>query len=77
MTDPVGVTEDPRPVLMIGDEPEDDTAELIRLRGEAKVMRGLLGECADVLETICTDDAEEADELTALLSAIGRALEAA
>lgn len=30
MTDPVGVTEDPRPVLMMGDEP-DTVAELMRL----------------------------------------------
>jgi uncharacterized spore protein YtfJ len=74
---PAGVACDPRSVLMMGDEPEDDSAELIRLRGEAKVLRALLGECADVLETICTDDQDEAEELTALLAAIAGATQGA
>lgn len=32
MTDPVGVTADPRPVLMMGDEPEDDSSDAARYR---------------------------------------------
>lgn len=32
MTDPVGVTADPRPVLMMGDEPPDDAADAARYR---------------------------------------------
>jgi hypothetical protein len=47
------------------------------LRGEAKVMRDLLREAAGVLETIDSDDADENDELTALLAAIGGALQGA
>ena len=50
------------------------TDELTRLRGESKVLRGLLREAADVLETIDSDDDTERDELTALLAAIGMAL---
>ncbi len=50
------------------------TDELTRLRGEAKVLRDLLREAADVLETIDSENDDERDELTALLAAIGGAL---
>jgi chromosome condensin MukBEF complex kleisin-like MukF subunit len=56
---------------------EDAADELARLRGEAKVLRDLLREAAGVLETIDSEDDAERDELTALLAAIGGALQGA
>ena len=50
-------------------------AELQRLQGEARVMRGLLRQCAEVLCTVEPKSDTEGEELYALLHAIQGVIE--
>lgn len=74
MTDPVGVTQDPRPVLMMGDEPEDE-ADAERFRWLAE--RGVLGfEAAPGWRYVVSFEAGGCDANT-LRGAIDEAIRAA
>jgi len=53
---------------------ETETDTITRLQGEAKVLRELLNQAADILATIDPDDADEGDRLETLIDQIEAAL---
>jgi hypothetical protein len=63
--------------IEFGAPPEPEATELQRLRGEAGVMRGLLTECASVLECVDPEDEDEGDALDALAGKVAAAIRGA